>query len=294
MKLYDSAMAPNPRRVRIFLAEKGVEVDTVQIDIGDYDSYLAGIKSTGSVYFFGALDPTWGDPAALLAALTQRTDGGLRLGVAQCRIWEECQPDIALRLGEALRELGGSGWRVAEKDGGLLDEAGHLYMRSGMAGAECRDFLDRDLPGWLERLHPLVGSRLAGVPSRSSEAYAEAVQERERLMALAPLLFGDCDVLALPTAVLTPPPVEELEPMERYLEVNAATLRPTCPVSMLGLCAVTVPVGLDRAGMPVGLQLVARGGADEMALAAALAAERVLGEPLRRLGAAPALRATSG
>jgi len=34
MKLYDSKVAPNPRRVRIFLAEKGVEVPTVQVDIG--------------------------------------------------------------------------------------------------------------------------------------------------------------------------------------------------------------------------------------------------------------------
>ena len=33
MKLYDSAMAPNPRRVRIFLAEKGITVPTVQVDI---------------------------------------------------------------------------------------------------------------------------------------------------------------------------------------------------------------------------------------------------------------------
>ena len=28
MKLYDSVMAPNPRRVRIFLAEKGISVPT--------------------------------------------------------------------------------------------------------------------------------------------------------------------------------------------------------------------------------------------------------------------------
>ncbi|MCZ6782533.1 MAG: glutathione S-transferase family protein [Proteobacteria bacterium] len=34
MKLYDSQLAPNPRRVRIFLAEKGIEVPTVQVDIG--------------------------------------------------------------------------------------------------------------------------------------------------------------------------------------------------------------------------------------------------------------------
>jgi glutathione S-transferase len=33
MKLYDSKLAPNPRRVRIFLAEKGITVPTVQLDI---------------------------------------------------------------------------------------------------------------------------------------------------------------------------------------------------------------------------------------------------------------------
>lgn len=33
MKLYDSTIAPNPRRVRIFLAEKGIEVPLEQVDI---------------------------------------------------------------------------------------------------------------------------------------------------------------------------------------------------------------------------------------------------------------------
>lgn len=34
MKIYDSKVAPNPRRVRIFLAEKGVQVPYEQVDIG--------------------------------------------------------------------------------------------------------------------------------------------------------------------------------------------------------------------------------------------------------------------
>ena len=33
MKLYDAAWAPSPRRVRIYLAEKGVEVERVMIDL---------------------------------------------------------------------------------------------------------------------------------------------------------------------------------------------------------------------------------------------------------------------
>ncbi len=34
MKLYDCQTAPSPRRVRIFLAEKGIEVDTAEVDLG--------------------------------------------------------------------------------------------------------------------------------------------------------------------------------------------------------------------------------------------------------------------
>jgi glutathione S-transferase len=33
MKLYDYKTAPSPRRARIFLAEKGVEIETIQIDL---------------------------------------------------------------------------------------------------------------------------------------------------------------------------------------------------------------------------------------------------------------------
>ena len=35
MKLYDFGQAPNPRRVRIFLAGKGIKVPTKQVDIGN-------------------------------------------------------------------------------------------------------------------------------------------------------------------------------------------------------------------------------------------------------------------
>src|ERR1700750_3077006 len=48
-------------------------------------------------------------------------------------------------------------------------------------------------------------------------------------------------------------------------------------VNYLGLSAMTTPVGRDRAGMPVGLQLTAPAGAEERLFAIALAAERVLG-----------------
>ena len=53
MKLYDFALAPNPRRVRMFLAEKGIEVPMVQINTREKEQFA---ESFGAV-----LDPKWLD-----------------------------------------------------------------------------------------------------------------------------------------------------------------------------------------------------------------------------------------
>jgi aspartyl-tRNA(Asn)/glutamyl-tRNA(Gln) amidotransferase subunit A len=200
-----------------------------------------------------------------------------RVGIPRCDIWEECAPDIADALHRALDALAAAGWKRADVDGRGLDDAVHLYRHGGIAGAECRAFLARELAEWPAILHPTVGSRLEKAPALTSGSYAAAMAERWRRVADAPRLFEAVDVLALPTVMITPPPVAELDDLERYLEVNAAALRPTCAVSVLGLCAVTLPVGLDATGMPVGLQLVAPAGRDEAVLGAAAGVEQVLG-----------------
>jgi len=39
MRFYDCKTAPSPRRVRIFIAEKGIEIETVQIDLGSGEQF---------------------------------------------------------------------------------------------------------------------------------------------------------------------------------------------------------------------------------------------------------------
>lgn len=39
MKLWTATVAPNPRRVAIFLAEKDIEIPTVEIDLANGDNY---------------------------------------------------------------------------------------------------------------------------------------------------------------------------------------------------------------------------------------------------------------
>ena len=39
MKFYDCATAPSPRRVRIFMAEKGIEIETIQVDLAKGEQF---------------------------------------------------------------------------------------------------------------------------------------------------------------------------------------------------------------------------------------------------------------
>lgn len=82
MKLYDVTRAPNPRRVRIFLAEKGISCPLVPID-------LAALEHKSES--FSALNPGQRVPALEL-------DDGTVIGesIAICRYFEEIQPEPAL------------------------------------------------------------------------------------------------------------------------------------------------------------------------------------------------------
>jgi aspartyl-tRNA(Asn)/glutamyl-tRNA(Gln) amidotransferase subunit A len=230
-----------------------------------------------SAWFFGAIDPAWGDPTEFLRATDLPPSRRVRVGRPEGAIWRSCEPDIASVLRGALARLDAAPqWSVESTDGELLDEAVGLYLDGGIAAAECRAFLERDLPGWIDILDPLVGERLRGAPALDSDSYRSDLVRREGLASRAPSLFEEVDVLVLPGHLSTPPAVADVRELERYLAVNRKALTPTCCVNALGLCAVTLPVGLDRAGLPVGLQFVAAAGSDEMLLAVARRAEELL------------------
>ena len=82
MKLYDYHRAPNPRRVRIFLAEKGIELEKVEIDLGSKQQMEAGFRSLNSRLSVPALELDDG------SILTE--------SVAICRYLEETHPKPAL------------------------------------------------------------------------------------------------------------------------------------------------------------------------------------------------------
>jgi len=95
MKLYDGGRAPNPRRVRIFLAEKGIEVPLAPVDMGALGHRSAEV--TG-------LNPLQRLPVLVLDDGTVLTES-----IAICRYFEELHPQPPLfgtgALGRALVEM---------------------------------------------------------------------------------------------------------------------------------------------------------------------------------------------
>lgn len=44
MKFYDCSTAPSPRRVRVFIAEKGIDIETVQVDLGSGEQFSEAFR----------------------------------------------------------------------------------------------------------------------------------------------------------------------------------------------------------------------------------------------------------
>ena len=88
MKLYDGGRAPNPRRVRIFLAEKGITIPSEQVDLGKLEQ-----RSDA----FTAVNPMQRVPALVLDDGTVIAES-----IAICRYFEALNPEPPLFGREAL------------------------------------------------------------------------------------------------------------------------------------------------------------------------------------------------
>ncbi len=123
MRLFDGGRVPNARRVRIFLAEKGISVPLEPVDLGKKEHRGAE---------FLARNPLGRVPALELDDGTILTES-----VAICRYFEEIQPAPPLfgigALGKAQVEM----WnRRAELELYLAVQSVFRHLHPGMAGYE--------------------------------------------------------------------------------------------------------------------------------------------------------------
>jgi aspartyl-tRNA(Asn)/glutamyl-tRNA(Gln) amidotransferase subunit A len=247
-------------------------------------------RSVGDVaYGFAALDPAGIDPAGFIARAGAHDLAGVRIGIGDPFLWRDCDPGIAETADEAVKALARAGGVACAFTLPEAEAAYGVFLQGSLSAIELRSFLDQELPDWLAQLDPVIAPAVRAAESVSAGDYlARLARLRALARSAAPRLDG-IDVIASPTLCLTPPLMSEVADADSHLRANRRVVRNTVAVNYLGLCAITMPVGRDRAGMPVGLQLTAPANMEERLLAIALAAERVLGTAADRLGTPPLL-----
>lgn len=176
MKLYDCAIAPNPRRARIFLAEKDISLPTIEVDI------LGGENLTPA---FLAINPR-----GLLPTL--ELDDGTRFDevMAICRYFESIQPQPPL-LGRNAKEkaIVEARQRKMEFDGMI---AGSEVFRNSN-----EKFAQRSIPGGGGEPIPAI----PGLVERGTQTLARFFKWLEIYLGESEYVAGDIFTMADITAL---------------------------------------------------------------------------------------------
>ena len=129
MKIYDGGRAPNPRRVQIFLKEKGVEIPTVQLDLNalEHRTDEMAAKNPGKTVPFLELDD------GTVIAET----------IAICRYIESLYPDPSLFGASPLEEAVVEMWNRRVEFGFFLRVAQSFrHLHPGAAVLEGEQIAD--------------------------------------------------------------------------------------------------------------------------------------------------------
>ncbi len=158
MKFYDCSTAPSPRRVRIFLAEKGISVPTVQVDLRNHEQFSPA---------FRAINPEATVPVLELDNGTRITDA---IGI--CVYFEATHPKPPL-MGESPEEkaLVATWQRTAERNGFY---AGMEALRNSTPGLKNRALPGPDdyaqIPALAERGRARIARFLAQMDARLAQS----------------------------------------------------------------------------------------------------------------------------
>ncbi len=177
MKLYDFSLAPNPRRVRMFLAEKGIDVPMVQVNTREREQF--------SDWFLKI------NPRGVVPVL-ELDDGTLiSESVAICRYFEEMQPEPPLMGRDAKDKAFVEMWnRRAELEG----------------TAAVGEVLRNTLPMFQDRAVAGVSSGIPQIPALAERGRASFVRFMEHLdnrLGESQFIAGDAFTIADITAFVS-------------------------------------------------------------------------------------------
>jgi Asp-tRNA(Asn)/Glu-tRNA(Gln) amidotransferase A subunit family amidase len=229
-------------------------------------------------------------------SLRPRELSGVRLGVDRRNFFQDLDPETEAVTHDALERLedGGAELVEVELDGlQLLNAAVGIPVAAFELGLALPRYLEENDTGvTLDDLIAAVASpdvralfALVVGPGAIPEAvYLDALLvQRPRLQALYADAFTRyrIDALVFPTTPLPARPIGQ----DATVELNGeqvptlfAYIRHTDPGSNAGIPGLSVPAGLTRSGLPVGLELDGPAGSDRALLAVGLAVEEELGQ----------------
>jgi len=204
--------------------------------------------------------------------------GGLRIGVVRGAVSEDVAPEVrdACEAAiEALRsETGGEVREIELPDLEPATLAGVLIINAEMLGGVTPEQLNDIDPGLSPINRGFVKYRMLLPAAAAVQAKRIRTLTRRRLAAI----FEEVDAIAWPTVPAVAPPLETplVELPSGTLTADQANVRGGALANLTGIPGISVPVGLSE-GLPIGLQLQAAWGRDELLLDAAEALERANG-----------------
>ena len=204
---------------------------------------------------------------------------GLRIGVVRNAVSEDVAPEVrdACEAAiEALRdETGGEVREVELADLEMATMAAVLIINAEMMNGVTPQRLNEIDPG----LSPINRGFVKYRTLMPATAIVQAKRIRTLMRHRLAALFEEVDIVAWPTLPAVAPPLEAplVELPSGTLTADQANVRGGALANLTGIPGVSVPVGLSSDGLPIGLQLQAAWGRDELLLDAAEALERANG-----------------
>ena len=129
-------------------------------------------------------------------------------------------------------------------------------------------------------LKPSLAANIRAGESLTGADVALAYRRRTALAHRMREFFTDHDVLVLPVSQVPPFPADQEFPTEidgRPMESYLDWMRSAYLITVTGCPAISVPFGATADGLPIGIQIVARHGADRYLLEVAAAVEALAG-----------------